>query len=135
MELGGGMHVLHITKIYGSIEPEPGQPGAGAKPPESAFLKVPAGALVRVPCRHVRSGSMQVHSRYPGFIRDRSWTSPAVVGILDSSARRTKNQESSRAKKPIPPGNSFVLVKSLVAWGDCTVSDGMTTLKSWEGYQ
>jgi hypothetical protein len=38
--------------------------------------------------------------------------------------------ESGSAKKPIPPGNFFVLVKFLVVWGDCTISDGMTTLKS-----
>jgi hypothetical protein len=39
------------------------------------------------------------------------------------------------AKKPMPPGNWFLLMNVLVAWGERTVRDGITTLKSWEGYQ
>jgi len=41
----------------------------------------------------------------------------------------------SRPKYPIPPGNSLTMLKFLVTWGDLTVRFGMTTLKSWAGYQ
>ena len=47
----------------------------------------------------------------------------------------TGSMRGSVEKYPIPLGNSRVMVKFFVAWGELTESCGIAMLKSWDGYQ